>query len=106
MTRTVLVSYDIADGKRVQRVYKTMRGYGEHIQYSVFLCELSTELEEELKAELMRIIEPTQDQILFIPIRGRIFIEAMGLPFREPDEDCILVMDDEVDSEDSSQTED
>jgi CRISPR-associated protein Cas2 len=106
MIRTLLITYDIRDAKRVQRVYKTMRSYGEHIQYSVFLCEFTPELEHTVRIALNKIIDPYQDQVLFIPIRGRIFIEALGIPFREPDVDCILVMDSAEDSDDIVQKED
>lgn len=42
MTRKrFLVAYDIADDKRRNQVFKTLYGYGDHAQYSVFFCELS-----------------------------------------------------------------
>jgi CRISPR-associated endonuclease Cas2 len=41
MRTCYLVAYDIADPKRLQRVHRTMRGYGDPLQYSVFRCILS-----------------------------------------------------------------
>ena len=40
MRRCYLVCYDIRDAKRLRRVHKLMKGYGEPWQYSVFFCVL------------------------------------------------------------------
>ena len=64
-----LVCYDICgDQKRLRRVYKTMRGFGEHVQYSVFRCVLTDRQLAELEQCLITVIEPRSDQILIIPL--------------------------------------
>ncbi|MEK7765728.1 MAG: CRISPR-associated endonuclease Cas2 [bacterium] len=40
MRRCYLVCYDIRDAKRLRRVHKVMKGFGEPWQYSVFFCVL------------------------------------------------------------------
>ncbi|GGH73319.1 CRISPR-associated protein Cas2 [Pullulanibacillus pueri] len=66
MRQYYLVSYDIADQKRWRKVFKTMKGFGEHVQYSVFICQLS-ELElAKLKAALNEIVHQNQDQVMFV----------------------------------------
>ncbi|MCY0871023.1 MAG: CRISPR-associated endonuclease Cas2 [Firmicutes bacterium] len=65
MRRHVLVSYDISDPKRLRKVYKILRGYGKHIQYSVFLCQLSERDETELKENLKDVIHHRDDQVIF-----------------------------------------
>jgi CRISPR-associated protein Cas2 len=43
--RRFLIAYDICDPQRLRQVCKTMESYGERLQYSVFICDLSrTEL--------------------------------------------------------------
>ena len=39
--RRFLIAYDISDPKRLRRVCKTMEEYGDRLQYSVFICDLS-----------------------------------------------------------------
>lgn len=39
--RRYLIAYDIADPIRLRRVCKVMEGYGDRLQYSVFVCDLS-----------------------------------------------------------------
>ncbi len=41
MRTCYIVAYDMADPERLQRVHRTMRGYGDPLQYSVFRCMLS-----------------------------------------------------------------
>ena len=41
MRSTYLVCYDIHDDKRLRRVYKAMRDFGDHLQYSVFECQFT-----------------------------------------------------------------
>ncbi|MCL6594046.1 MAG: CRISPR-associated endonuclease Cas2 [Alicyclobacillus sp.] len=65
MRRYVLVSYDISDAKRWRRVYKIMRGHGVHVQYSVFLCQLTDQDEIALRYTLAEVIHPSMDQVLF-----------------------------------------
>lgn len=69
--RLYLVCYDVCgDGadKRLRKVYKTMRGFGEHVQYSVFRCVLSDRQLAELEGALERVISARQDQILIVPL--------------------------------------
>ncbi len=84
MRRCYLVAYDIADPKRLRRVYKTMKGYGAHLQLSVFQCDLPEIDLMRMKAALTEIIHQTEDQVLIIdlgptdsrPIKQ---FEALGL---------------------------
>jgi CRISPR-associated endonuclease Cas2 len=38
MRTSYIVTYDIADDKRLRKVFQTMRKYGDHLQFSVFEC--------------------------------------------------------------------
>ena len=84
--RLWLVTYDIRDDRRLRKVYRLMRGYGQHTQYSVFLCELSATRFAELQARLEQLIAKRRDQVLFVdlgPAGGRTLrkISALGQPF-------------------------
>ena len=41
MRTTYLVCYDIADDKRLRKVFKTCGNFGDHLQFSVFECDLN-----------------------------------------------------------------
>ena len=52
MRQTYIISYDVSDPKRLRKVFKTLRGYGDHLQLSVFRCELSPKELVEVRAKL------------------------------------------------------
>ena len=69
MSRTpqlYLVTYDIHDPKRLRRVYKIMRGFGDGIQYSVFRCVLSGVQHARLMDRLSDAIDHRKDQVLIV----------------------------------------
>ncbi|MGI6066275.1 MAG: CRISPR-associated endonuclease Cas2, partial [Bacillota bacterium] len=68
MQRYILVSYDISDQKRWSKVYKTMKGFGEHIQYSVFVCQLSDLQKAKLKVKLESFINHNEDQVMLVDL--------------------------------------
>lgn len=68
MRRHYLVTYDIADAKRLRRVFKTMKGFGAHLQLSVFQCDLPDIDLIRMKAALTEVIHATEDQVLIIDL--------------------------------------
>ena len=63
-----VISYDIADAKRWRSVYKTMQGYGEWLQLSVFQCRLHSAKMAELIALLDTIIAHGQDHVVILDL--------------------------------------
>jgi len=59
-----LIAYDIRDNKRLNRVAKQLKGYGNRIQYSIFRCKLTEREIERLQWELKLITEPEDDIII------------------------------------------
>ena len=86
MRNVVFVSYDISERRRLRLVYQYMRGRGDHVQYSVFRCELSAADRARLIAGLAELIDHGADQVLLIDTgpaegRGAESVEALGRPF-------------------------
>ena len=42
MRTSYLICYDICDDKRLRKVFQTMRGFGDHLQFSIFECQLTS----------------------------------------------------------------
>jgi CRISPR-associated protein Cas2 len=96
MRQTFIVSYDISDPKRLRKVFKLMKGYGEHVQLSVFRCELAHRALVELRARLGGIIHHDRDQVLFVNVgpedgRGNTSISALGRAYKSPERCAIVV---------------
>lgn len=84
-----LVAYDIADDRRRTDVFQTCRDYGNHVQYSVFLCELDRREVVELREMLREIIQHGEDQVMIVdlgpathPVLDQ--MEVLGQPYTPP----------------------
>ena len=68
MRRLYLVTYDICEPRRLRKIFKTMQGFGEHLQLSVFQCDLTAIDRIEMQAVLEDIIERDEDKVLIIDL--------------------------------------
>lgn len=96
MRNTYIVSYDIADPKRLKKVFRICQDYGNHLQYSVFECDLSAQERVELETQLKAVIHHEYDQVLFIGLgptesRGERTITALGQAYHVFDQPCYVV---------------
>ncbi len=96
MRFSYLICYDICDEKRLRKVFQIMRGYGDHLQYSVFECQLTSSDLARCRAELAAVIHHKEDQVLFVNLgpaenRGERVIAALGKPYTAMDAPCIIV---------------
>jgi CRISPR-associated protein Cas2 len=53
----IVVAYDIPDDRTRTKLHKTLRRFGERVQYSVFECILTPELFQKLCAEVAETLE-------------------------------------------------
>jgi CRISPR-associated protein Cas2 len=95
MRTTYLVCYDIADDKRLRRVFKTCKNYGDHLQFSIFECDLSPSEKVQMESALKDIIDHTKDQVLFVTLgpaagRGDRVMNALGIPYVNLDAPCYV----------------
>ena len=96
MRHTYVVSYDVSDPKRLRQVFKTMLGYGDHLQLSVFRCDLSARELVELRAKLSGIIHHTEDQVLFVEVgpsdgRASTAFSTLGRAYAAPERAAIVL---------------
>lgn len=96
MRNRYIVTYDISDDDRRTSVFKVLRGCGDHIQYSVFRCDLSDSERIAMIAAVHPLIEHKEDQILLIdlgPVDGRAAtcINAIGRRYLAPDRSVVVI---------------
>jgi CRISPR-associated protein Cas2 len=88
-----LVCYDICGkdaDKRLRKVYRCLRGFGEHVQFSVFRCILTERQLAELEGALVGMIDPRQDQVMLVPLGSADVPGAwagwtLGIPIGDPE---------------------
>ena len=96
MRNRYIVTYDITDDRRRTAVYKCLRGFGDHLQYSVFRCDLIERRRVELIAALYELIDHATDQVLVIdlgPVDGRaaICVSSIGRAYTNPERIVVIV---------------
>lgn len=96
MARTnYIVTYDIRDPKRLRKVFKACRDYGQHLQLSVFECDLNGAEKIDFESQLRGLINSEEDQVLFIALgpsesRGERVIAALGQSYIRVDPPCYV----------------
>ncbi len=85
MQSNYLVCYDIKDEKRLARVYRYLKGIGIHLQYSVFHCRLTWKELNEIKTNLLEIIDEKEDDIRIYPLPQEMKVIIMGCGDRVPE---------------------
>lgn len=77
----MLIAYDVATGdaagrRRLRRVARLCRDYGQRVQYSVFECEVDPAQWTALRARLIDEIDESADSLRFYRLganwRGRV----------------------------------
>ena len=84
-----VISYDIKDDRRRNKVYKILKDYGRRVQYSVFEVLLEQAQLEEALERVGEVIVPTEDNVRAYQIcsscRKKIRVIGEGEPFEETD---------------------
>jgi CRISPR-associated protein Cas2 len=93
---TYLVCYDVSNDLRLRRVHKTMVGFGDRLQYSVFECRFSAADFARCKHALGKLIHHHEDQVLFVNLgpsdgRGDRVISSIGRAYSTIDSSCIVI---------------
>lgn len=90
----IVVSYDISDPKRLTKVSKAIKNYGERVLKSVFECNLDEKRFEAMKEKIDEIIEPIEDSVRYYILCDKCIKEVehsgKGESFQQ-DEDYLVV---------------
>jgi CRISPR-associated protein Cas2 len=78
-----LVAYDVSDAARLRAVFKTLNGFGDPLQYSLFRCDLSEVEKVQMMDALIQRIHHTEDRVVIVNLgpvdgRGALAFEYLG----------------------------
>jgi len=83
-----VISYDVPDDKRRQKIADLLEGYGQRVQYSVFECRLNTEKYNDFRRRLRKIVKLEEDNVRFYPLSRHTLSQVetwgVGVPVIEP----------------------
>ncbi len=66
--RRYLIAYDISNPKRLRRVCKIMEGYGERLQYSVFISDLNPSELVHARTDVEEEMLMTEDSVVIVDL--------------------------------------
>jgi len=95
MEHAYLVCYDIRDPRRWRKVYRTMKGFGDWLQLSVFHCRLSREKWLRMQSHLDEVINHSEDHLLIFDLGPaetvELRVESIGKRFDPIEKDPVIV---------------
>lgn len=97
MRNCYLVCYDIREPKRLKRVHKVMKGYGEHWQYSIFFCVLKEIDRIRMQSDLEEVMNLKDDQVMVVDLgsneaEARAAAKILGQPLVTLQESGVVVV--------------
>ena len=66
--RRYLVAYDIREDRRLRSIATCLEGYGDRIQYSVFICDLSEQEMIGLRTEIEALMKWSEDSVMVVDL--------------------------------------
>lgn len=96
MRRCYLVCYDIREPKRLRRIHKLMKAYGEPWQYSVFYCTLKSIDRVRLENAVREVMNQREDQVLIVDLganeeAARESSSFLGVGVPEPESGIVII---------------
>lgn len=85
----MVVSYDIVNDRRRNKVCKELKNFGEHIQYSVFECLLRQRGLDRMSTRLAALVDEAEDSVRIYLLcdgcRKRAKVIGRGKVIEDPD---------------------
>lgn len=63
-----VIAYDISSDRRRTKVHKTLSGFGEWTQFSLFECYLNDKELLQLRQRLDKLLVPKEDSVRIYPL--------------------------------------
>ncbi|MDI6688189.1 MAG: CRISPR-associated endonuclease Cas2 [Desulfobacterales bacterium] len=90
----MIVAYDIAEPRRLNKVAKIIKDYGLRVQKSIFEVDVDSRHFAEMKYRIEDMIEKTEDGVKYFPLcekcAGTVEIIGQGI-FIDPDEEFYVL---------------
>ena len=90
----MVVAYDIANPRRLNKVAKVVKDYGIRVQKSIFEVNIENRLFDEMKSRIENEMELSEDGVKYFPLcekcAGTLEIIGQGI-FVDPDEEFYVL---------------
>ncbi len=87
-----VIAYDISSDRRRNKIHKTLCGFGEWTQFSLFECYLSDKELLRLRSKLDQLMEPEEDNLRFYPLCAACVGKVETIGSEKPEEKEIFIV--------------
>lgn len=93
MRRRYLIAYDIANEKRLRRVATLMESFGERLQYSVFMCDMTPGARARWRSAMLEEMQLGEDSVVVIDLGepGSEDLTVIGVPRALPQSGATII---------------
>jgi CRISPR-associated protein Cas2 len=90
----MIVAYDIANPRRLQKIAKVMKDYGRRAQKSIFEVETEETTFAQMRRRVEGIMDPAVDGVKYFPLCNRCAdtLITIGLSASEQEEGDYLIL--------------
>ena len=87
-----VIAYDISSDRRRTKVHKTLCGFGQWTQYSLFECHLTEKEMVALRGKLDKLLEPEEDSVRFYPMCAACVAKVETIGSEKPAEESVFIV--------------
>ena len=87
-----VIAYDISDDKRRTKVHKTLSGFGQWTQFSLFECHLSDKQYLQLRQKLDRLLKTDEDSVRFYRLCEACLAKVETIGSDKPEEAVTIIV--------------
>ena len=87
-----VIAYDIPNNRRRTKVHKTLCGFGQWTQYSLFECHLTDKELIALHARIDALLEPDEDSVRFYPLCASCLDKVETIGSKKPEEQSVYIL--------------
>mgnify|MGYP001209345022 CR=1 FL=1 len=95
MERLYIICYDVANPRRWRQLFKTLHGFGEWVQLSVFQCRLDRQRRVEMEAAISAHILHGTDHVLILDLgpadQVKPSVRSLGKPYEPLKREAVIV---------------
>ena len=87
-----IIAYDIPSDRRRTKVHKTLCGFGQWTQYSLFECHLTEKELIALRGKLDPLLKPQEDSVRFYPLCAACVARVETIGSEKPEEENVFII--------------
>jgi CRISPR-associated protein Cas2 len=91
-TTFYVVAYDIPDDRRRTKIHKTLSGFGQWTQFSLFECHLTDKQYLQLRQKLERHLKPDEDSLRFYALCAACLAKVETIGGEKPSDAVTIIV--------------